>query len=51
VLNEAKQRFEAVLGAMMNTGLRVLCSYEWHASEPGWHCHAVVAIHRLSPSE
>lgn len=41
VFNEAKQRYEAILGVMGPRGtMRVLCSYEYHASEPGWHCHA-----------
>ncbi len=40
VLNAGKQKFEAILGAMADERVRVLCSYEYHASEPGWHCHA-----------
>jgi hypothetical protein len=41
VLNESKQKYEAVLGVMGADGtLRILCSYEYHATEPGWHCHA-----------
>ncbi len=40
VLNIAKQKYEAVLGTMGQGMLRVLCSYEYHAGEPGWHCHA-----------
>lgn len=41
VFHEAKQKYEAILGVMGTNGeLRVLCSYEYHASEPGWHCHA-----------
>jgi hypothetical protein len=40
VLHEAKQKYQAMLGAMAGGILRLLCSYEWHASEPGWHCHA-----------
>jgi hypothetical protein len=41
VLNPAKEKFEAILGAMGSSGLlRVLCSYEYHASEPGWHVYA-----------
>lgn len=40
ILNPAKEKYDAVLGVMGATGLRVLCSYEYHAAEPGWHCHA-----------
>lgn len=41
VFHEPKQKYEAVLGVLGTTGnLRILCSYEYHASEPGWHCHA-----------
>ncbi|WP_156922520.1 hypothetical protein [Azorhizobium doebereinerae] len=40
VFNAGKQKFEAILGAIVSGALRVLCSYEYHPSEPGWHCHA-----------
>jgi hypothetical protein len=41
VLNGPKQKYEAVLGVMGPKGdLKILCSYEYHPSEPGWHCHA-----------
>jgi hypothetical protein len=40
VLNLGKEKFEAILGAMGTDVLRVLCAYEYHAGEPGWHCHA-----------
>jgi hypothetical protein len=41
VQNEGKQKYEALLGVMGANGiLKVLCSYEYHAHEPGWHCHA-----------
>jgi hypothetical protein len=41
VFNEPKQKYEAILGVMAVDGsLRILCSYEYHATEPGWHCHA-----------
>src|SRR6266852_6793508 len=31
----------AVLGVMgPSASLRILCSYEYHPSEPGWPCHA-----------
>jgi hypothetical protein len=41
VMNPAKQKYDAILGVMgANGALRILCSYEYHATEPGWHCHA-----------
>jgi hypothetical protein len=40
VVNAPKQKYEAVLGVMASNGLRILCTYEYHATEPGWHCHA-----------
>jgi hypothetical protein len=40
VLNEPKEKYEAILGLMASGMLRLLCSYQWHADEPGWHCHA-----------
>jgi hypothetical protein len=39
IFNAAKEKYEAVLGAMDSEMLHVLCSYEYHAGEPGWHCH------------
>jgi hypothetical protein len=40
IMNEAKQKLQAVLGVMGSSGLRILCTYEYHPSEPGWHTHA-----------
>jgi hypothetical protein len=40
VVNAYKQKYEAILGVMGPNGLRILCTYEYHPSEPGWHCHA-----------
>jgi hypothetical protein len=40
VLNPQKQKYEAVLGIEGANGLKILCTYEHHPSEPGWHCHA-----------
>ena len=40
VLNLSKQKYQAILGVESDGPLRVLCSYEYHAGEPGWHCHA-----------
>jgi hypothetical protein len=40
VVNFQKQKFEAIFGALATGTARILCSYEYHATEPGWHCHA-----------
>ncbi len=40
VLHLQKQKFEAVMGTLENGSLRIICSLEYHATEPGWHCHA-----------
>ena len=40
LFNEAKRIFRATLGVTMGGETTVLCDYEYHASEPGWHCHA-----------
>jgi hypothetical protein len=40
IMNGAKQKYEAVFGVMGVRELRILCTYEYHASEPGWHTHA-----------
>lgn len=39
LLNEGKQIFRARLGVEKNGDMVVLCDHEFHASEPGWHCH------------
>lgn len=40
IMNETKLKYEAMLGLMDAGMLRLLCSYEYHPNEPGWHCHA-----------
>jgi len=40
LFNENKQIFRASLGVTSQGDTLVLCDYEFHASEPGWHCHA-----------
>jgi hypothetical protein len=40
LLNENKQIFRASFGVTDKGDTTVLCDYEFHASEPGWHCHA-----------
>jgi hypothetical protein len=39
VFNEGKQIYRATLAIEVERDLAVLCQYEFHASEPGWHCH------------
>jgi hypothetical protein len=40
LFNEAKQIFRATLGVVVSGDTITVCDYEFHASEPGWHCHA-----------
>jgi hypothetical protein len=40
LFNEAKQIFRATLGVTVSGETITLCDYEYHSSEPGWHCHA-----------
>jgi hypothetical protein len=39
VLNALKEKYDAILGLMADGKLRILCIHEFHATEPGWHCH------------
>lgn len=39
LLNESKEILRARLGIEINGDMVVLSDYEYHASEPGWHCH------------
>lgn len=40
LLNLDKQIFRATFGVVRDGDITILCDYEFHASEPGWHCHA-----------
>ena len=40
IFNESKQICRATLGVTLNGETVTICDYEYHASEPGWHCHA-----------
>jgi hypothetical protein len=40
LFNKDAEIFRASLGVVENGDTKVLCEYEYHASEPGWHCHA-----------
>ena len=39
LFNEGKQIYRATLAMETRQDLAVFCQYEFHASEPGWHCH------------
>jgi hypothetical protein len=39
--NEGKQIYRATLGHEVGEVVRIVCVREFHAREPGWHCHAV----------
>lgn len=39
LLNESKEIMRARMGVERSGDMVVLCEYEYHASEPGWHCH------------
>ncbi len=39
LLNEGKEIYRARLAIEQNNDLVVLCDHEYHANEPGWHCH------------
>jgi hypothetical protein len=49
VFNEAKQIYRSTLAVEIRQSgraaneLAVLCQHEYHASEPGWHCHVTFA--------
>ena len=40
IFHAGKQKYEAIFGVMSTNGARILCSYQYHPGEPGWHCHA-----------
>ena len=39
VLNKDKEIMRCRLGLEDSGDMKVLCDHEFHASEPGWHCH------------
>lgn len=39
LINEEKSIFRARLGVERSGDMVIVCDHEWHASEPGWHCH------------
>jgi hypothetical protein len=44
--NEAKNIYRATLGQEVGGVVRIICVREFHAREPGWHCHAVLRCHQ-----
>ena len=52
LFNEDKSIFRATFGVTISGDTTVLCDYEWHGSEPGWHCHARCdEVNDLDPSK
>lgn len=39
LVNEGKAIYRARLGVEQGGDLVILCDHEFHADEPGWHCH------------
>lgn len=50
LLNENKQIMRARFGVELNGDMVVLCDYEFHATEPGWHCHVTLDPVNSAPS-
>ena len=42
IWNDSKQIYRATMGQERNGLIRIICIREFHANEPGWHCHAVL---------
>lgn len=42
LLNESREVLRARLGVEVEGDMVVLSDYEFHATEPGWHCHVTV---------
>jgi hypothetical protein len=50
ILNVQKQILRARLGLESGNDMIVLSDFEFHASEPGWHCHVTLEqVARLAP--
>lgn len=43
LLNVGKEIYRATLALDDAGDLKVMCQHEYHASEPGWHCHFTAA--------
>ncbi|WP_424135132.1 hypothetical protein [Roseomonas chloroacetimidivorans] len=42
LLNDIKEIFRATLAHEVGDIVRIICVREFHAKEPGWHCHAAI---------
>lgn len=50
IFNEGKQILRARFGVDINGDMITLCDHEFHATEPGWHCHLTLEpVDRVSP--
>lgn len=50
ILNEKKEILRARLGVESSGDMIVISDYEFHGSEPGWHCHVATDDHsEISP--
>jgi hypothetical protein len=49
LFNGNKNIYRATLGIEKDKSLAVLCHHEYHASEPGWHCHFTLEEHDKVP--
>ena len=45
LFNDSKMICRSAFAVEAPNDLVVLCSHEYHASEPGWHCHLTVDSH------
>jgi hypothetical protein len=43
LMNVAKQIYRASLAVDNGGDLAMICQHEYHATEPGWHCHLTPA--------
>ena len=51
LFNPLKMRYDASLGVLGANGIvRLLCTYQYHAAEPGWHVHAACDRVSLIPA-
>ena len=39
IINESKGIFRSIFAVSVDNDLAVLCTHEYHADHPGWHCH------------
>lgn len=52
LLNMDAQIFRASFGVTEDGETKTICEYEFHASEPGWHCHAKCEhVEEIDPSK